>query len=68
MLHGDSMGATTVLLASGLNLPKNVKAIVADCGFTSAYDVFSHILKRDYHIPKFPIMKVTEVMTRKKAG
>ena len=40
MLHGDSMGATTVLLASGLNLPKNVKAIVADCGFTSAYDVF----------------------------
>ncbi|MGN0502702.1 MAG: alpha/beta hydrolase [Ruminococcus sp.] len=68
MLHGDSMGATTVLLASGLNLPKNVKAIVADCGFTSAYDVFSHILKRDYHIPKFPIMNLTEVMTRKKAG
>ena len=68
MLHGDSMGATTVLLASGLNLPKNVKAIVADCGFTSAYDVFSHILKRDCHIPKFPIMNVTEVMTRKKAG
>lgn len=68
MLHGDSMGATTVLLASGLNLPKNVKAIVADCGFTSAYDVFSHILKRDYHIPKFPIMNVTEIMTRKKAG
>ena len=68
MLHGDSMGATTVLLASGLNLPKNVKAIVADCGFTSAYDVFSHILKRDYHIPEFPIMNVTEIMTRKKAG
>lgn len=68
MLHGDSMGATTVLLASGLELPKNVKAIVADCAFTSAYDVFSHILKRDYHIPKFPIMNVTEIMTRKKAG
>lgn len=68
MLHGDSMGATTVLLASGLNLPKNVKAIVADCGFTSAYDVFSHILKRDYHIPEFPIMNVTKIMTRKKAG
>lgn len=68
MLHGDSMGATTVLMASNLNLPENVKAIVADCGFTSAYDVFSHILKRDYHIPKFPIMNVTEMMTRRKAG
>lgn len=34
-LGGVSMGATTVLLAAGLNLPKNVKGIVADCGFSS---------------------------------
>ena len=68
MLHGVSMGATTVLMASGLNLPPNVKSIVADCGFTSAYDVFSHILKRDYHIPKFPIMNITEIMAKRKAG
>lgn len=67
-LHGISMGASTVLMTSGLDLPKNVKAIIADCGFTSAYDVFSHILKRDYHIPKFPIMNITECMTKKNAG
>lgn len=67
-LHGDSMGGATVLMTSGLDLPKNVKAIIADCAFTSAYDVFSHILKRDYHIPKFPIMNITERMTKKKAG
>ena len=67
-LHGDSMGGATVLMTSGLDLPENVKAIIADCAFTSAYDVFSHILKRDYHIPKFPIMNVTEMMTKKKAG
>lgn len=67
-LHGDSMGGATVLMTSGLDLPKNVKAIIADCAFTSAYDVFSHILKRDYHIPKFPIMNVTEKMTQIKAG
>lgn len=67
-LHGDSMGGATVLMTSGLKLPKNVKAIIADCAFTSAYDVFSHILKRDYHIPKFPIMNITERMTKKKAG
>lgn len=62
------MGGATVLMTSGLKLPKNVKAIIADCAFTSAYDVFSHILKRDYHIPKFPIMNLTERMTQKKAG
>ena len=67
-LHGDSMGGATVLMTSGMDLPENVKAIIADCAFTSAYDVFSHILKRDYHIPKFPIMNITEMMTRKKAG
>lgn len=67
-LHGVSMGAATVLMASGLDLPENVKTIIADCGFTSAYDVFSHILKLDYHIPKFPIMNLTELMTKRKAG
>lgn len=67
-LHGISMGAATVMMTSGLELPKNVKAIIADCGFTSAYDVFSHILKRDYHIPKFPIMNITEMLTKRFAG
>lgn len=40
-LHGISMGGATVLMASGLNLPNNVKAIISDCAYTSAYDVFS---------------------------
>lgn len=67
-LHGISMGGATVLMTSGLDLPENVKAIIADCAFTSAYDVFSHILKRDYHIPKFPLMNITEMMTKHNAG
>ena len=67
-LHGDSMGGATVLMTSGMELPNNVKAIIADCAFTSAEEVFSHVLKRDYHIPKFPIMRITERMTKKKAG
>ena len=34
-LMGVSMGAATVLLAAGLDLPANVCGIVADCGYTS---------------------------------
>lgn len=67
-LHGNSMGGATVLMTCSMDLPDNVKAIISDCAFTSAYDVFSHILKRDYHIPKFPIMNITQQMTQKKAG
>lgn len=68
LLHGISMGAATVLMSGGFGFPLNVKGIVADCGFTSVYEIFSHILKRDYHIPKFPLMLITETMTRKRAG
>ena len=35
ILHGVSMGAATVLMASGETLPENVKAVIADCGYTS---------------------------------
>ena len=32
-LMGVSMGAATVLLASGLDLPDSVHGIIADCGY-----------------------------------
>lgn len=34
LLHGVSMGAATVLMATGGALPKNVKAAVSDCSYT----------------------------------
>lgn len=69
VLYGVSMGASTVLMTSGSDdLPQNVKAIISDCAFTSPYDVFTHILKRDYHLPPHPIMDINERMCRKKAG
>ena len=69
VLYGVSMGAATVLMASGfLQFPESVKAIIADCAFTSPYDVFAHILKRDYHLPPFPIMNITDNLCRQKAG
>lgn len=68
MLHGISMGGATVLMASGLNLPENVKGIVSDCAFTSAWDVFSSVLKNMYHIPPFPIMQIADQMVQRKAG
>jgi len=40
LLDGVSMGASTVMLASTLQLPENVKFIVADSGFPSMNEVF----------------------------
>lgn len=50
ILGGMSMGATTVLLSLGLKLPKNVVAVIADCGFTSPKDIILKVAKQNYKI------------------
>lgn len=49
-LVGLSMGATTVLMTGDLELPDNVHGIMADCGFTSAYDIWKHVLETNFHL------------------
>ncbi len=50
VLGGMSMGATTVLLALGEKLPKNVKAVIADCGFTSPEAIILKVAKESFKI------------------
>ena len=50
-LAGVSMGATTVMMASKLDLPQNVRGIMADCGFTSMDEIWGHIIKDSLHLP-----------------
>ncbi len=50
-LCGVSMGATTVLMAAGLELPANVRGIIADCGFTSPYAIWKHVVTNNLHLP-----------------
>ncbi len=55
-LQGVSMGASTVLMATGLDLPKEVRGVLADSGFTSPREIFGCVLKANFHLPKEPIM------------
>ena len=43
LLYGVSMGGATVLMASELALPDNVKAIVADCPYSDPMDVIAYV-------------------------
>ena len=52
ILSGISMGAATVLMASDLDLPKNVVAITADCPYSNAADVIKFTMKK-LGIPSF---------------
>lgn len=49
-LAGVSMGATTVLMAAGLNLPSNVHGIAGDCGFTSPQAIWKHVANKNLHL------------------
>ena len=66
--HGTSMGGATVLMASGLDLPSNVKAIVSDCAFTGVWEIFAAEMKQRFNIPPFPILHMARIMGKIKAG
>lgn len=66
-LAGLSMGATTVLMATGLELPENVHGVMADCGFTSPNDIWKHVAENNLHIPYGGITEsLADNMCRKK--
>lgn len=65
---GVSMGATTVLMAAELDLPKNVKGIIADCGFTSPAEIIKKVMKKDMKLPLFPLYYTTRALARVVAG
>lgn len=68
VLHGLSMGAATVLMVSGEDLPQQVKAIIADSPYTSVYDLFAYQLKRMFHLPDRLFLPMTSVVTKQKAN
>ncbi len=41
VLHGVSMGGATVVAASGMNPPPQVKCVIDDCGFASQYGEYT---------------------------
>lgn len=48
---GISMGATSVLLAAGSDLPDNVVGVIADCPFTSPREIFESVMAQ-LHLPR----------------
>ena len=67
-LSGLSMGCSTVLMSTFKPFPSNVKLIIADCGFTSPYDIFEHVVKTTMNIPFKPVVPLFNYMCKRKAG
>ena len=69
LLGGISMGASTVLMASGLDIPGNVREIIADCGFSSPYDIMECVIRTRFRgVPVRPTLWLMGIFTRIFAG
>ena len=62
------MGAATVMMATGENLPSNVKVAIEDCGYTSIWDEFEMQLKLLYNLPTFPALDAASAVCKVRAG
>lgn len=61
VLHGHSMGAATVLAASGRCTIPQIGAIVADSGYTSVWDCLACQLHTFFHLPAHPLLDIANL-------
>lgn len=68
IVHGVSMGSATTMMALGEDLPENVKVAVADCGFTSIWDIFDYKISKVVNIPGDPILTSANTVNKIVSG
>jgi fermentation-respiration switch protein FrsA (DUF1100 family) len=65
------MGAATVMMTGGEALPLEVKAIIEDCGYTSAEDELLYQAKAMFHLKltrDSPLLKAINRLAKKRMG
>ncbi len=67
-LYGQSMGGATVIMAAGLDLPKQTRGVIADSAYFSPKDVIGTALVESYKVPTFPMMPAMDLWSRILAG
>jgi len=68
VMDGVSMGASTVVMGCSVGYPKNVRAIIADCGYTTPGAICRRTLKRWFKLPPFPVYYAANVFVKLLAG
>lgn len=61
VLMGVSMGGSTVLNATGENLPANVAVCISDCAFTTPWDIYQYQLSSKYNLPPHPVLDLVKI-------
>lgn len=65
--HGISMGAASIMNAGGEGTPDYVRGFIADCGFSSLWDVADTLLT-ERKLPAGPILENIETQVKRRFG
>ena len=68
VLHGVSMGAATVMMASGDELPDYVKCFVEDCGYASVVKQFNNNRKQSFGFIPPDVLQSASLVTKQNFG
>lgn len=75
VLHGQSMGASTALIMSGEAVRASLKeaaghirAVVSDCAYTDAYEMFGDKITEWFSLPPFPFVDSACLMLQLRGG
>ena len=68
VLHGVSMGAATVMMASGDELPDYVRCFVEDCGYASVIKQFNNNRKQSFGFIPPDVLQSASLVTKKNYG
>lgn len=67
-LFGVSMGGATVEMLGGEKMPEQVRCIIADCGYSNISDEMTYLLKKSFHLPKYPFFPAVDLLNRRRQG
>ena len=68
VLHGVSMGAATVMMASGDPLPEYVRCFVEDCGYSSVVSQFNNNRRQSFWFIPPDVLQSASLVAKKKYG
>lgn len=63
--HGESMGATTVLM--NCISDSRVKFVIADCGYSDLKEQLAYRLKLEFKLPIFPFLQIASLFAKLRA-
>ncbi|PRT06158.1 alpha/beta hydrolase [Bacillus wiedmannii] len=66
-IHGESMGAATLLQYAGL-VEDGADFYIADCPFSDFYGQLQHRLKVEFHLPKWPLLPLANAFLKVRDG